>query len=404
MLPKPMPLPPLPQLSASPLGYATERRPTKSPERLALWNLESSLQCSVIGTCLSDQDLRTAMRKHRVQLDPSAESYDIHGYCVGQSNHDCALARTLNKVLERKYTGAVRLMSRVTAPDDIRVLWERFRDSGQVAAGYWAVMSHSHIPATLKKRVFGEVHMLSHLHGRGAHELATRLSEAQHRCSDLEVRLRRSEASKRDALAERDAARARATDRAASAPLSHTFHAESPGCDRAVQRLEAKLAKCARALVATRVRARRAEAEVARLARASTRSYPYNTTTSRPAPQVATLRQTGSGLTKRRILYIGGRAAVVPHLRESAAARVGAFFHHDGGIEDSLHRIEEMIEGCDAVICPVDCVSHRACLMAKSICQRLHRRFLPIATSSRSGFERALEQLSTEPSASTNEG
>jgi hypothetical protein len=52
-----------------------------------------------------------------------------------------------------------------------------------------------------------------------------------------------------------------------------------------------------------------------------------------------------------------------------------------------------MIAGCDAVVCPVDCVSHGACRLAKAICQRLNRRFLPISTASRSGFERALDQL-----------
>jgi hypothetical protein len=53
-----------------------------------------------------------------------------------------------------------------------------------------------------------------------------------------------------------------------------------------------------------------------------------------------------------------------------------------------------MIEHCDAVVCPVDCVSHGACRMAKAACQRLNKRFLPIASASRSGFERALEELS----------
>jgi len=388
------------QLTSFLLERAAEQRPATNP-RLALWNLESSLQCSVIGTCLSDQDLRTAMRKHRLQIDRNAQSYDIHGYCVSASNQDCPLARTLNKILERKYTGAIRLMSRAIAPDDARLLWERLRDSGQVAAGYWAVMSHSHVQATLKKRAFGEVHMLSHLHGHGAHELATRLSESQHRCSDLEVRLRRSEASRREALVERDAARAGTADRLKSVQVSRTLGGETRVDDRAVRHLEAKLAKCTRALVAARVRARQAEADAQRLARVPTLDPACNANSSRPEPDIAAPRQIAD-LTKCRILYIGGRAAIVPHLRATAVARVGAFFHHDGGIEDSLHRIEEMIEGCDAVVCPVDCVSHGACRMAKSICQRLNRRFLPISTSSRSGFERALDQLSTEPCALKN--
>ena len=49
-----------------------------------------------------------------------------------------------------------------------------------------------------------------------------------------------------------------------------------------------------------------------------------------------------------------------------------------------------MIAGRDAVVCPVDCISHGACRMAKAICQRPQSAFLPISTASRSGFERAL--------------
>ena len=73
---------------------ASERLPTDFPKWLALWEIEGSLQCSIIGTCLSDQDLVAAIRKHRLQIDENAQSYDIHSYCVRAANQDCALART----------------------------------------------------------------------------------------------------------------------------------------------------------------------------------------------------------------------------------------------------------------------------------------------------------------------
>jgi hypothetical protein len=41
--------------------------------------------------------------------------------------------------------------------------------------------------------------------------------------------------------------------------------------------------------------------------------------------------------------------------------------------------------------------------MAKAICQRLSRRFLPIPTASRSGFERALDRLAAERGPSPDE-
>lgn len=371
---------------------AFQRSPTERPRRLALWEIDGSLQCSIIGTCLSDQDLLTAVRKHRLQIDRNAHSYDLHSYCVRAANEDCALARSLNKLLEHGFAGAIRLMGRAKTDEEVRLVWDRLRDGGQIAGGYWAVMSHTHVPASFKTRVFGEVHMLSHLHGHGASQLANRLKQVEHRCADLESRLRRSETAKLEAFTARDAARARTSPQAladrgdGSAAVRH--QAEP---DRALRRLQRKLAKCERALIVARARARQAEAQLSHLS--ATRRLVRRPATHDIDTRSVSEHQARRAPTPHRVLYLGGRTAIVPHLRTVAAARVAAFFHHDGGIEDSLHRIEEMIAACDAVVCPVDCVSHGACRMAKAICQRLNRRFLPISTASRSGFERALDQL-----------
>jgi hypothetical protein len=369
-----------------------QRSPTERPRRLALWEIDGSLQCSLIGTCLSDQDLLTALRKHRLQLDRNAHSYDLHSYCVRAANEDCALARSLNKLLEHRFAGAIRSMGRARTDEEVRLVWDRLRDGGQIAGGYWAVMSHTHVPASFKTRVFGEVHMLSHLHGHGASQFANRLKQAEHRCAVLESRLRRSDTAKLEAFAARDAARARTSPQALAdqGEVSAAVPAQAEP-DRALRRLQRKLAKCERALIVARARARQAEAQLSHLS--ATRRL-----VRRPAAHDIDTRSVSEHQARRaptphRVLYLGGRTAIVPHLRTAAAARVAAFFHHDGGIEDSLHRIEEMIAGCDAVVCPVDCVSHGACRMAKAICQRLNRRFLPISTASRSGFERALDQL-----------
>jgi hypothetical protein len=309
---------------------------------------------------------------------------------AGQSS---PFSRTLTKLLDRRFAGAVRLMGRASSEEEMRALWERLRDSGQIAAGYWAVMSHTHIPDPLKVSVFGEVHMLSHLNGHGANQLALRLAEAERKYADLETRLRRSEQAKLEALAERDAARAALAAAPANTPAPDAGPVQSGGRPllSADAPLRQKLAKCERALLAARVRARQAEDTIAQLASRAARlqqSRPraLQADTGAPSRRTDPLPQ--------RVLYLGGRAGLVPHLREVASVRMASFLHHDGGIEDSLHRIEEMIEHCDAVVCPVDCVSHGACRMAKAVCQRLNKRFLPIASASRSGFERALEELS----------
>jgi hypothetical protein len=369
---------------------------------LGLWQIDPGAQCSIIGTCLSDRDLRDAVRKHLPSFDARASNYEIHCHCAHASQTDGPLARTLTKMLNRRYAGAVSLASKALSEPDVIALWARLRDSGNIAAGYWAIMSHRHIPDLIKQRVFGEVHMLSHLHGRSIHQLTTKLAEMQRGRVELEGRLTRSETGRQAALTERDVALAECNSMrialAEREPQARNLLAER-GVGRKLARLRGELAQRERALVIARARARQAEAALGRLERERRQRHCVDALRpASPDPQRACVRPgRPADLAGTRILYIGGRNGIVPHLHSVAADYAAELLHHDGGVEDSMHRLAEMVERCDAVICPVDCVSHGACRLAKSSCLRLKRIFLPIPTASRTSFERALMSLSSLP-------
>jgi Uncharacterized protein conserved in bacteria (DUF2325) len=354
-------------------------------------------QCSIVGTCLSDEDLRAAICRHRLSVDANARSCDVHSYCVHLAQTDCPLSRTLTKLLNRRYAGAINLIGKAHSDAEVLSLWDRLRDSGQVAAGYWAIMSDRDVADFIKVRVFGEVHMLSHLHGRGAHRLATKLAQAHRQCVDLEARLTRSETSLHAALAERDAVRRTFTEHEMNAYKASGAIAMRCSVDRMVTRLEHKLAQRERALVIARTRARRAEAKLSHIeVEGRQRRRDIVTRPDALDKETASPRDRPSPhLAGRRILYIGGRNTVVPHLRSLAESCAAEFQHHDGGVENNVHRIAHMIQRCDAVVCPVDCVSHGACQLAKSLCLRLDKTFLPIPAASRSAFEQALSRLSS---------
>jgi len=360
--------------------------------RLGISRIEGGMHCSIIGTCVSDDDLVRLMKKSGLRINSSAQSHEIHGFAVREAGSDGNFSRSLTKLLNRRFEGALRLMARAITADDAISTWQSLRESGQIAAGYWAIMSLSSVPTAVKKRVFGEVHMLSHLNGQGANELASRLAATERRIVELESRLHRAEASKSDALAERDAARAHALARAERAPPAES----KPPVDVNLQRLSKRLAKCERALIVARARARLAESggdvipRMVAAGRAIGAGSPAEITSDVSSPNALPVSR---GPSLSRILYLGGRASVVPHLREVARRHAADVVHHDGGVEDNPHRIGELVSRCDAVVCPIDCVSHGACRMAKAICRRLNKQFVPISTASRSGFDQALARL-----------
>jgi Uncharacterized protein conserved in bacteria (DUF2325) len=152
-----------------------------------------------------------------------------------------------------------------------------------------------------------------------------------------------------------------------------------------------------RSLAAARERARSAEAEVSALsARLQTLEFliseRHDTAAACPAADAfeATIEAD-----KRRVLYLGGRQSAMDRLRAIALEANAEFIHHDGGLEQATARIDGLIESCDAVFCPIDCVSHAACLRAKQLCRKYNKPFVPLRSSGVTSFARALEQLTS---------
>lgn len=361
--------------------------------RNKIWEIQGGLQCSIVGTCLSHEDLIAIGRKVGVRPREGARAYEIHSYFVQQAGKDGKISRTMQKLLDQRHAGIIRRVQAVRGESELARLWEEEFDSGRVAGAYWAFMSGAHVPAALSTRIFGDVHMLSHVLGRVTHQNASRASELQARLDDLESKLLRQAERHRQIVLERDAARARLSDSAiATVPLT----AASVTPDR---RREQPPARRERALTVARERARAAERMLADLQQQLERQrwqQRLRSASGAPAcPGAEACDETVQTSIARRILYVGGRSGAIENLRR-VAARMGAeLMHHDGGEEHALVRIDGMIEGCDAVVCPIDCVSHSACLRAKVLCRKFAKPFVPLRSAGATSFERAVQSLTS---------
>lgn len=100
-----------------------------------------------------------------------------------------------------------------------------------------------------------------------------------------------------------------------------------------------------------------------------------------------------SGLTGKRVLYVGGRCSLVAHYKLLAARFGCELLHHDGGREQSAHRLWELLGAADAVVCPVDCVSHEACALVKQACRGCLKPLVLARSSGLSSLARSLTEL-----------
>jgi len=370
-------------------------------KRLKLWAVSSRFHCSILGTCLTPEDLRQCLSKLGVSGWEKASDMAIHSYCVEAAARSDGtpgrLARLMQKLLDRRYPRAVRAIGRLTDPEDIRGYWKSALAEADVPGPYWAVFSHPFSPESLLEEVFGDVHILTHRvvvsewqnieHLRKAAQERDRLAEE---CRDLRARsgvLReeRDESRNENArLSERirdlELSNARAeTERAELAALNAAGLARELAQVR--ERLGSREDRCLcleQRTAEQKERIAELESYVGRLRAGlvdalsgagcpvdqECPNYPCDDllvpAVDNPDAEPA------ANLRGHTVLFIGGRNRQHRFYRDLVEMMGGKLRHHDGGLEKSASHLDQMLRGADAVICQTDCVSHDACRRAKA--------------------------------------
>jgi hypothetical protein len=98
-------------------------------------------------------------------------------------------------------------------------------------------------------------------------------------------------------------------------------------------------------------------------------------------------------LSGKTLLYVGGRTNQVPKLRKLANECGADLLHHDGGLAESTQSLAVLTSRADAVLFPVDCVSHSAAKMVKRICKQLGKSYFPLRRSGPASFAAFIERL-----------
>ena len=89
----------------------------------------------------------------------------------------------------------------------------------------------------------------------------------------------------------------------------------------------------------------------------------------------------------------GGVGGLRRHLRAIATRHGAELIHHDGGLREAVSRIDTVLPSVDCVFCPIDCISHDACLRVKTGCKKFGVTFIPLRNGSKSSLERALQTI-----------
>jgi hypothetical protein len=397
--------------------------PPRAGHRLKLWELEEKHHCPVIGTCLSLEELQKIARKGGFP-GKSFEPYRLHVEAVSISCSRNAMAEAMHKLLERKFSLDLARFSRLRTDADVLTQWKWHLERGEVAGPMWAALTHKVASKATRDAVYADVHMLSHQVGAGQAADIRRLETLQKEHAELRLahgalKGAEREVSLANQALEREVSKLRAQARSQAeemAALLARLQAYESGqaivaLGRRLLMAEAQAARSTELEVRLKALEQRTgmlRADKVRLIRELDEACAERDALERlwgvdgpvahePANDArACAGECGScdqRLKGRCVLCVGGRAPLLPQYRQLAERLGVRLIHHDGGREEALARLPELLNASDAVICPTDCVGHLAYYQLKKHCKQSGKPCVLAKRSGVAGFAAALARL-----------
>ena len=376
--------------------------------RLRIWDLHTSLHCSIIGTCLTQGELHRLLRRLKVDGVDTAGDHDLHMLGVLLAARPKEGAKLLQKMLDKRHRLAISRFAKAKDTAELGALWEAAMSGGDIPGAYWAILTHPLAADQLTRRVFGDVHMLSHLVGATNRADIRRLRELEQQNALLVERIDSQQQRLRASIAERDS-----TIRHLNEQLARKLSDE--------RQLIARANDASNFLDVIRELESRLDEEIARRQSAEqnlelvSAAYEQSANACRDAEgerdalrqelamvetQLDAVLQPDDALRSERldlggmtVLYVGGRAKQVPLLRALVERINGQFLHHDGGLEDNTALLPGLLSRATVAVFPVDCISHNAATSVKRYCDQAGRPYLPLRTSSLTCLLSALTAL-----------
>ena len=100
---------------------APSEAPSPEPARRSkIWDLSDTLHCSIIGTCLSNAELRHALARLGVNGIDAADDHELHVVCVMLASRRDAGAKMLQRALDRRHGLAIKQYGKAKDEDALR--------------------------------------------------------------------------------------------------------------------------------------------------------------------------------------------------------------------------------------------------------------------------------------------
>ncbi len=360
-------------------------------QRKRLWDLPHRLLCPVIGICLPTNKLRGLVKSSWFGCCPD-DDYELHTQAIHYAQSRNRIAKKIHKALEQRYALTIAQYHKLKSKTELLQQWQQDLQQSQLAAAFWAILTHPLCDDSIQQRVYRQIHLLQHQHCtrpiapaadpsllRENACLSQQLGILQHQFSQYRT-------EKNEQINQ------------LNQQLMH-LRAEIIGRDSRIYQLQQQFNPRQQQLTLLRLqqqverlqyRLQRAEQQNKKLKQITNASPQTTTAPIQTTPACSAPSPSPSPLQQKTILCVGGHQHKVSHYRQIVEQHGAHYLHHDGGLEDNLHQLESSIAAADLVICQTGCISHKAYWKVKNQCKRTGKQCLYLSNPSSSSMQRQL--------------
>lgn len=371
-------------------------------------------------------DLRSFAAKRDFQINRN-DAYTIHNRLTYEAVGRAKLGRTLHSFLDKKHFSAIKRYASFKDPENLEKQWHTDIEEGDAAGAYWAIMTHPATTTELQNKIYGECHMLSFDSFSSARQENKALSTLRNNNKILQTQLNTEKLKRQSQQTQIEEYKLKIKELESDNKQKNKTIDSHPQPSKESLFIYNALKQENKILQEKLQRTQKTQSSIQEqfallLKDQETLQTKLNLFTNREKQykdEISSLETIvkqqlelklncstcedhltpackGPDLCGQRVLYVGGQHKMIAHYRKLIERQGGIFLHHDGGKEDSRQQLPKVLCSADAVVCPVDCVSHDACKKVKKICKQYSKPFVMMRSSGLSSLAKSLSEIQNE--------
>lgn len=399
------------------IEHASDVAASESDGRKSIWQVDDIYHCSIIGTCLTLSEQKKLLAKEKCSTK-GYSPYEIHRFMISKAKNENRISRRTNNLLNQKYDKEISEFSQCSEWKFLST-WNEKLKTGQICGLYWMALTNGNYPSDTIERIFGDVHMLSHINGgevRSSLNKAAMVQEENIRLRDalkreketrrqmmknlcvLEKNLADTEEKYRNVILGNRKLIAKLTEDFSNEKIKK-FEAENTALKDLLAQEESKSKSCERSIASLKNEKKAMRSELSALKKDNKMltkeiqdAMQQFSEIYKPCDESCP----AFNLCKKRVLIVGGITKMKNLYRDLIEQKGGLFDYDDGYMRNGENTLEGKVRRSDIVFCPVDVNSHNACLSVKKICRKADKPYWMLSNSSLTSISQSLMKLAVQ--------